>query len=1054
MKVFAIPGQRRTWDNIGPTAGHVAHAVGREDGVYAGAHGFRDSGNCCRVLWLTASKFHTPDMSKKTAKADHTTDHTTVKIKVGPFSEDKHAEKLHQFGVSWNWIYQFTMKNNCWDYTTRDVVEKIIKPATQKKRCRYAELDECVKETGPASVFVSHCWSANWGDLVSAICSKQTRRMWIDVFAVKQHGDNTADMCFRKIIPKCNVVVVVVSTRRFKGLEDVETYEDFLDETEEAKEQNAFFRLWCIVEMASAIHNQKPVVVQAGKSMGDSHEFDYGKDEVAFKMLQGIAKMVRIEEAECSVAQDKVEQMRLILQEDGGFKRVNRTLQGIVNGALYARNDTKHMRDASPALTNDLIQLFCGEVKITDFDAAKQSHLLTVASACAYTQLLNEILVAVPTINRLTALRCAAQEGQTGVIKRMLNDLKDTVRNEYLTDDCNVAAVSGFESLSLLGAACTYERYETARYLVQANAKMNSGELYTLLQEGCQKGWVDIVAILLVYASRTEVEATSVQRRWRPASKGKTRKWTEFRNYICKFICTQVCYRRYAGSIAHDEIERDEQKSMRYRRHTISAHQSQNHMKYKRRKKLIIYQKPLTTGNDSAGCKRSRKKCQRELCENEEGGLFSTKYNHCRKCGKFICKSCSREKNVFFQYELESKVEESEEIICTECETYGDEPHQHYPYLGEMRMKLRSNFEHKLLHAAKRGRTEELAKLLLSDSKHYNADFVGVAGNICGTTLLGQACLSGHPDIIRLLLILGADVRKKSGKPGQQEYPVEHVVKKYLEHGHERHRKAFEALITVGYLQQYSEASVWLEKILKQERWRGQNIVFWDNVDKINKRGEVQERTFVITAKHMYNFKPNRFCKYQRKIALEDITKVFAAKSSLSVLIKVPHEYDYYVHLKEKESFDEFIEVMEKSVDIEFTTDAELKPLATNNADKSSMGSPRPNRYKHAPSALEYASRQSEREMKKRGCTVCHTESKGDECTQCSERLKRLVECLREKAEVNRDRRNSFGSFDQSANRPRGKSTDGGILRRSSSCFGRGAGRGVEDDSSEIASLP
>jgi hypothetical protein len=187
---------------------------------------------------------------------------------------------------------------------------------------------------------------------------------------------------------------------------------------------------------------------------------------------------------------------------------------------------------------------------------------------------------------------------------------------------------------------------------------------------------------------------------------------------------------------------------------------------------------------------------------------------------------------------------------------------------------------------------------------------------------------------------------------------------------------------------------------------------------------------------------------------LEDITKVFAAKSSLSVLIKVPHEYDYYVHLKEKESFDEFIEVMGKSVDIEFTTDAELKPLATNNADKSSMGSPRPNRYKHAPSALEYASRQSEREMKKRGCTVCHTESKGDECTQCSERLKRLVECLREKAEVNRDRRNSFGSFDQSANRPRGKSTDGGILRRSSSCFGRGAGRGVEDDSSEIASLP
>ena len=141
---------------------------------------------------------------------------------------------LHQFGVSWKWICQFTTENNCWNYTTREVVEKIIKPATQATCCRYAELDECVKETGPATVFVSHCWSANWGDLVSAIRSKDggtTRRMWIDVFAVKQHGDNTADMCFRKIIPKCNVVVVVVSTRTFEGVEDVETYEDFLDES-------------------------------------------------------------------------------------------------------------------------------------------------------------------------------------------------------------------------------------------------------------------------------------------------------------------------------------------------------------------------------------------------------------------------------------------------------------------------------------------------------------------------------------------------------------------------------------------------------------------------------------------------------------------------------------------------------------------------------------------------------------------------------------------------------------------------------------------------------
>ena len=74
------------------------------------------------------------------------------------------------------------------------VVKHLVKPATVGHgRCRFADLPDVKPFTGPATVFMSHCWGGRWGDLVAAACSgaRADRVVWIDVVAVSagEHED-------------------------------------------------------------------------------------------------------------------------------------------------------------------------------------------------------------------------------------------------------------------------------------------------------------------------------------------------------------------------------------------------------------------------------------------------------------------------------------------------------------------------------------------------------------------------------------------------------------------------------------------------------------------------------------------------------------------------------------------------------------------------------------------------------------------------------------------------------------------------------------------------
>ena len=194
-------------------------------------------------------------------------------------SVDENETNLWKRAVRADWLLAFTFDHNCWEWPTWRVVRDIVRPATKKTRCRYSELPQVIQFTGGAHIFISHCWSAKWGDLVlaSVIGARSNRLVWIDLFAVRQWPGNVADLSFRGVIQRANAMIVSVSIiPKLCELHQINDSEqrlialhEYFNTDEEGKmvTRKIFTaRLWCVVELASAVEHQKPVVVKVGTS--------------------------------------------------------------------------------------------------------------------------------------------------------------------------------------------------------------------------------------------------------------------------------------------------------------------------------------------------------------------------------------------------------------------------------------------------------------------------------------------------------------------------------------------------------------------------------------------------------------------------------------------------------------------------------------------------------------------------------------------------------------------------------------------------------------------
>ena len=97
------------------------------------------------------------------------------------------AERLRGRGIMLSFLVAFTYAHDCWDWPSWRVQRDIIRPATEQRRCRYAELPGMAPFVGAATVFMSHCWGSTWGGLVMAACAgaREDRVVWIDMFAVR-----------------------------------------------------------------------------------------------------------------------------------------------------------------------------------------------------------------------------------------------------------------------------------------------------------------------------------------------------------------------------------------------------------------------------------------------------------------------------------------------------------------------------------------------------------------------------------------------------------------------------------------------------------------------------------------------------------------------------------------------------------------------------------------------------------------------------------------------------------------------------------------------------
>ena len=185
-----------------------------------------------------------------------------------------HAQRIHSLGIRVEALIAFASAHDCMEWPTWRVVRDIIVPATRNRgRCRFGDLPELKECFGPATVFMSHCWGALFGDLVGAAChgARKDRIVWIDIFAVRQWPGNVADLDFRGVIQLCDAMIVscspVSGLRDFMG--NPKDRDAFLASAEgtEAKTILPTFRLWCVVELAAACLLNVPIVVKCGRMM-------------------------------------------------------------------------------------------------------------------------------------------------------------------------------------------------------------------------------------------------------------------------------------------------------------------------------------------------------------------------------------------------------------------------------------------------------------------------------------------------------------------------------------------------------------------------------------------------------------------------------------------------------------------------------------------------------------------------------------------------------------------------------------------------------------------
>ena len=275
---------------------------------------------------------------------------------------DAAAAASHLRGVTVGWLLEFTELHQCWEWTTQEVVDRIIKPATAGSRCRFADLKTADHKAadlkavrtktprapasiGPAAVYVSHCWGASWGVLCRALSDEHDEavRVWIDVLAVRLWQGSSADQGLHgRIIRRCTSFVVIcsaVEVLRFNGVDCIggltstQMVAQRVDQLEpDFRSSLSLLRSWVLAELLTALDTpglRGGVTVKIGrlaKRPRGGHAFVQ-----VGGMARALATLVDVEHSQASLSVDEERLRGEFRKRPGGSKAANYLLHRLLS---------------------------------------------------------------------------------------------------------------------------------------------------------------------------------------------------------------------------------------------------------------------------------------------------------------------------------------------------------------------------------------------------------------------------------------------------------------------------------------------------------------------------------------------------------------------------------------------------------------------------------------------------------------------------------------------------------------------------------------------------
>jgi hypothetical protein len=334
-------------------------------------------------------------------------------------SEERAITALDR-GVTLQWLLEFTKQNDCWLLPTWLVRRNIILPATTASRCRYVDLPEVQASgaVGKATTFVSHCWGAPWGSLVTAITSGScdpNRRVWCDLFAVRQWEGSEADHCdYRNVIKLCPSFILCCSPRPSHRLNSTDPLSG------DPQKILSLYRTWCLVELHAAVSAKAEIIIRCGAYQRPAFLNSHHSFKPNATLLEKLAGLVDLSHSLTTLSEDRTRLLKDAEECPGGVGGVNDLVKSVVKGAILC---------GSLSENDNLYHAVCGDTVALNLLKQDPGQSLVQAAAGGYLSLVRHFtedcggaeVNLEARCQGYTALMAAAAGGHVETVKYLLS---------------------------------------------------------------------------------------------------------------------------------------------------------------------------------------------------------------------------------------------------------------------------------------------------------------------------------------------------------------------------------------------------------------------------------------------------------------------------------------------------------------------------------------------------------------------------------------------------------------------------------------------------------